>query len=73
MLVRGGSKSKGRNIKFKGAELTLMESLVQFNYSELSLKGHSQIRRGRTQPQTLVKLPSRPGSLWCTVVRTCSV
>ena len=31
------TQSIGGNIKFEGAELTLMESLVQFDYTELCL------------------------------------
>ena len=40
------TQSNGGNIGFEGAELTLMERLVQFNYTEQSLKGHSQVRMG---------------------------
>ena len=39
--LEGDKLSLKRQHQFKAAKLTLMESLVQFDYSKLSLKGHS--------------------------------
>ena len=41
-------QTQSKRQQYHGAKCTLIDSLVQFDYSEHILKGHSQVQRGKT-------------------------